>query len=292
MPDDIAGRERSDELVEKIGAMLKASNATNERTERIKIGIQVAQLVLVGVVGTAITFYADRIKSEQERHNQEIAASLKEDETKAAKAKVILEFIPALSDPQDRMKPKIALQAIEKFIDLDFAQKITVLVNTPALNEGLARIQDERLAKIEPVPAAAKVDTAAKTPDAAATTSDKAVEEGWVYLGNYDPSQEGNPWQTQYFVLQDQEAGKFPAPKTLENQSVHVSDNIGMSNLRSDMPRNGVRLEQASVLRHVKSKEMLKVLRVEAVPGTKLYWARVTVTGAPSAIAKKEPVPR
>ena len=87
MPDDIAGRERSDELVEKIGAMLKASNATNERTERIKIGIQVVQLVLVGVVGTAITFYADRIKSEQERHNQEIAASLKEDETKAAKAK-------------------------------------------------------------------------------------------------------------------------------------------------------------------------------------------------------------
>jgi hypothetical protein len=278
MPDDIAGRERSDELVEKIGAMLKASNATNERTERIKIGIQVAQLVLVGIVGTAITFYADRIKSEQERHNQEIAASLKEDETKAAKAKVILEFIPALSDPQDKMKPKIALQAIEKFIDLDFAQKITVLVNTPALNEGLARIQDERLAKIEPVPAAAKTDTAAKTADAPAATSDKAPEAGWVYLGNYDPSHEENPWQTQYFVV-DKEP-KFPDPKMLAGKTVHVSDNIGMSNLRSDMPRNGVRLEQASVLRHVKSKEMLKVLQVEAVPGTKLYWARVTVSGA------------
>jgi hypothetical protein len=236
----------------------------------------------VGIVGTAITFYADRIKSEQERHNQEIATSLKEDETKAAKAKVILEFIPALSDPQDKMKPKIALQAIEKFIDLDFAQKITVLVNTPALNEGLARIQDERLAKIEPVPAAAKIDMAAKMADAPATPLDKALEGGWVYLGNYDPSHPENPWQTQYFVLQGQEKepGKLPEPKMLERQTIHVSDNIGMSNLRSDMPRNGVRLEQASVLRHVKSKELLKVLQVEAVPGTKLYWARVTINAA------------
>jgi hypothetical protein len=53
-----------------------------------------------------------------------------------------------------------------------------------------------------------------------------------------------------------------------------------MSNLRSDMPRNGVRLEQAVVLRHVKSNEMLKVVQVEAVLGTKLYWARVTPNGA------------
>jgi hypothetical protein len=285
MSDDSAGRERTDEMVEKIGAMLKESHATNartERTERIKIGIQVAQFIVVGIVGTAITFYADRIKSEQERHNQDIAAGLKEDETKAAKAKVILEFIPALSDPQDKMKPKIALQAIEKFIDLDFAQKITVLVNTPALNEGLARIQDERLAKIEPVPAAPKADTAAKPADAPSAVATAAPDAGWVYLGNYDPSHADNPWQTQYFVLQGQERepAKLPEPKALERQTIHVSDMIGMSNLRSDMPRNGVRLEQASVLRHVKTKEMLKVLQVEAVPGTKLYWARVTINGA------------
>ena len=56
-----------------------------------------------------ITFYADRIKSEQERHNQEIGKrGLERKMKKAAKAKVILEFIPALSDPQDKMKPKIA----------------------------------------------------------------------------------------------------------------------------------------------------------------------------------------
>jgi hypothetical protein len=268
MSDEKAGRDRADELVEKFGAMLKESHATNERTEKIKIGIQIAQFVLVGLVGTAITFYADRIKSEQERHNQEIAASLKEDETKAAKAKVILEFIPALSDPQDRMKPKIALQAIEKFIDIDFAQKITLLVNTPAIREGFVQIQDEQQAKIEPVSAAAK------TPDA--TASDKA-EDGWVYLGNYDTSRGENPWQTQYFVVQGQEAGKLPAPKELEKATVHVSDSVGMSNLRSDMPRNGVRLEQASVIRHVKSNEKLSVVRVEAVPGTKLYWASVRI---------------
>jgi hypothetical protein len=79
---------------------------------------------------------------------------------------------------------------------------------------------------------------------------------------------------------QEKEPGKLPEPKMLERQTIHVSDNIGMSNLRSDMPRNGVRLEQASVLRHVKSKELLKVLQVEAVPGTKLYWARVTINAA------------
>ncbi|HSS87301.1 MAG TPA: hypothetical protein VLL30_26435 [Reyranella sp.] len=276
MPDGDTARERTDELVEKIGAMLKESHATNERTEKIKIGIQIAQFIFVGIVGTAITFYADRIKSEQERHNQEIARSLQEDETKAAKAKVILEFIPALSDPQDKMKPKIALQAIEKFIDIDFAQKITVLVNTPAIKEGFVQIQDERQAKIEPVPGAAK------TADATAATPDKAQEAGWVYLGNYDPANGEKPWQTQYFVVQGQEKepNKFPDPKMLAGKTVHVTDSIGMSNLRSDMPRNGVRLEQAVVLRHVKSNEMLKVVQVEAVLGTKLYWARVTPNGA------------
>src|SRR5262249_50220193 len=105
-------------------------------------------------------------------------------------------------------------------------------------------------------------------------------EGGWVYLGHYDPAYASKPWQTQYFVLdgQEKDGDGLPAPEDLaKGTAIHVARAIGEANLRSNRPQNGAKLDQSSVVRHVKVRDLLVIDRVEPVAGTKLYWAYVTL---------------
>lgn len=267
MTIDTQSQEQADYLAEKLGSLLKELRARSSWMDKISIGLQVMQFVVVSVVGTAVTWYADKIKTQQEAHNETITQQLREEENRAAKAKVVLEFMPALADPTDKLRPKIALKAIETFIDLGFANQLTGMVATPALKEGLVVIQDQRQAQVEPVAQPA-------TPDA------KPQESGWVYLGNYDPVFRDKPWQTQYFVVHGQETDSdtLPTPDELaKGKIIHVSQAVAEANLRNTRPQNGVKLDQNSVIRHVGVKDLLTLDHVEPVAGTKLYWGHVTM---------------
>ena len=200
------------------------------------------------------------------------------------------------------MLPRMcALQAGEKLLEMDFDDDpwLVTLDNTwdvslmKEAQEG-TRI-GERLAKIEPVPAAPR--PIRRSPRCTFAAAAAAPEAGWRYHGRHvrvelrlrncahrEARIRSTSWMRSRHVHFERKmprnSGQTPGAQSARTPDHSRFGCDRMSNLRSDMPRNGVRLEQASVLRHVKTREMLKVLQVEAVPGTKLYWARVTINGA------------
>jgi len=260
MPLDKDRQEEADYMAEKLADLLKESRSLSDRRENRAFYLQVAQFVVTGIVATILAAYGTIIQQHQERQDElakQAQQTLQQEEAQTTKAKVILDFMPALADTQDASKAKIALQAIEKFIDIDFAKNVTVIINTPALKEGLAGIQDNLQAQLQPVSAPA---------------AGGAQKTGWVYLGNYVNS----AWAPRYFTGSGQSDLPSPLDLVAGKSTISVKAEIGAANLRSQPPSSGTRLTATSVLAQVHTNEKLKVDDVQPVPGTTFWWAHVT----------------
>ncbi len=254
-------QEEADYLAAKLAEMMKDQRSPGDN--RI-FYLQVAQFVVTGIVATILAAYGMIIQQHQQAQDalmKEAQQHVQEQETQAAKAKVVLDFMPALADNQDVPKAKIALQAIEKFIDIDFAHNITVIVNTPALKEGLASIQDTMQAKLEPVSA----------PPSGPAPAQRA---GWVYLGDYS----GSGWTSRYFSISGKPDLASPQELAAGKPEIGVRADVGAANLRSQPPTSGTRLNISSVLGQVRGGEKWRVDEVQPVPGTSFWWAHVTKT--------------
>ena len=216
-------------------------------SEKIKIGLQAANFLTVGIVGIVLSFYANGIKEQQEKQN-----------TQSVQAKVILDFMGPLLDASDRKKPQIALHAIETFINPKFSNEIAIIVNSEAGNERLDQLQSKPVT----------VDGA----DPASAGSAKG--RGWIYLGSWR-ADTGNPvWETRYFNFP---RDKSPADIGREKPELKVLDSVLGANLRSEAPTNGHWLDGKTVIGRVKVGDVAKVLEVEPVPNTRFYWAKVEV---------------
>ncbi len=254
-------QQEMDYLAAKLSDLMKASRGPAE--SRGATFLQWAQFAVTGIVATILAAYGLIIQQHQQTQDEllkEQQQHVQEQETQASKAKVILDFMPALADSQDAPKAKIALQAIEKFIDIDFAKNVTLIVNSPALKEGLTSIQDTIQAKLVPVPT-----TAVAAAPAAQVT-------GWVYLGNYT----SGAWTSRYFNNENQAGLQTPQELAAGKPTIGVRAETGAVNLRPQPPSSGTRLTPTAVVSEIRARDKLKIQEVQAVPGTTFWWAHVT----------------
>ena len=254
MADEAKSEDQVTQIAEKVATVLKDRIAETPRSEKIKIGLQVAQFLVVSIVGTLLSFYVERIKAQQEDHNAAVTRQFKELETKALQAKVIQDFMNALVDASDHKRPVIALRAIEMFVSKDFALDVGKVINSDAAVERLDQIQ----AQVQPV-----------APAVAAPPE----KQGWVYLGSYRVTGGGAAaWETRYF---DFPKDKSPADIEKEKIKIRVLGTAKAANLRSLPPTSDGRLTANTVIRQVSPSDTMKVVDVEPVPNTSFHWAKV-----------------
>ena len=240
--------------------------------EKLKIGIQLAQFIVVGVIGTCVALYGERIKEDNaaaarrsQEQNDKVLQVLRETETKTTQAKVVQEILNFLFDTKDEAKPKAAVLIIRRFIDAEFALQIAELVSTPGTKAAADQIIQAEAAK--PVPSIL-----------IATTPPGGRKQGWVYLGRFE-----GDWKTKYF--------EFPSDKTPDDlvrdkTVIWVKPQIGAANLRKEPMRAQDPDSSKNVVGVVRHADRLQIDQVEPRLGTSNMWAHVSVVPQESVTTK------
>jgi hypothetical protein len=251
MPIDQQRKEEADYLADKLSAVVAEARSGASSSDKIKIGLQVAQFLVVGVIGTGIAVYAEGIKEQNEKANLAFETALKQTESRTTQAKVVQDIMPFLFDSKDETKPKAAILIISRFIDDDFALKIAALVNNDGARSAADQIQAE--------PQVVKVTVPLAAPE----------KSGWVYLGRYD-----GDWKSQYFEFPN---GKSPDELVKDKVVITLKDKILSANLRKEPMRQQEAGSNQSVIGTVKPSDRLQINRVEPRYGTTFMWAFVSI---------------
>jgi hypothetical protein len=240
--------EEADYLADKLATVIAEARSKPSTSDKIRIGLQVAQFIVVGVIGTGVAWYGEQIKEQNQLANEKVISALKETETRATQAKVVQEIVSLLFDTKDETKPKAAVLIIKQFIDPAFALQIAELVPSQGTKAAADQILQSEAAKAIPIAAA-------------------NAKAGWVYLGRYE-----GEWKTQLF---DFPREKSPDDLSREKSIIKVKSSVGRVTLRNEPMRADDPSSSQSIIGAVKISDRVQIDRVEPRLGSSFMWGFV-----------------
>ena len=248
---DSQGHEEADYLANKLSTVIAEARSKPSMADKIRIGLQVAQFIVVGVIGTGVAWYGEQIKAQNQLANDKVVSALKETETRATQARVVEEIVNLLFDTKDETKPKAAVLIIKQFIDPAFALQIAELVPSQGTRAAADQILQSEAARAIPV----------------AVEASANAKSGWVYLGRYD-----GEWTTQLF---DFPRDKGPDDLSREKSIIKVKPSVGSVTLRKEPMRADDPSSSHSIIGAVKPSDSVQIDRVEPRLGSSFMWAFV-----------------
>jgi hypothetical protein len=108
MAIDQARHQESDYLVEQLGTLLKEPRPPN-KLELWNFFLQVAQIVIVGIIGILLKYHADTQDAALKEQQLQSDVSIKERQLKNDQMKLVLEFLDPLTSKDNPLKSQIAI---------------------------------------------------------------------------------------------------------------------------------------------------------------------------------------